>query len=155
MNIAIRAALDALQKQHDQIEAAITSLRLLDDIPPETDDRAQPTAVPITKKTAPARKAETKKTASAPGTKPCRKCGEVKALDQFCVNHTCRDGHTRECKKCATTRAKANYAARHKKPIGEATGKLNYECSACHARFATPIAKKNHNCVRAAAAGEF
>lgn len=43
--------------------------------------------------------------------KPCRICGEVKALDQFHRAATARDGHRGECKACFRAISRARYAA--------------------------------------------
>ena len=41
------------------------------------------------------------------GKRRCKKCGEVKELDLFVINPTCRLGRTYECKACRAMRLKA------------------------------------------------
>lgn len=158
METAIRSALEILQKKRDQIEAAIASLRLLDETeteaPRSETKRTEPETITISHSPK-LRRTETERSLSAPGHKPCKKCGAVKKLGDFPKNHACVDGHTNECKECAKERAKRAYQAKHGKAGGNGSGKLVYECHACHAKFSTQLAKANHNCVRAAAAGDF
>jgi len=162
MRIDIRLILQDLRQRRDLVDAVIASLTELYGDALEEEEMSRPAQVKVPRQQVKAsgardrtRIAEAGKTASVPGTKPCRKCGAVKTLDQFCVNHTCSDGHTHECNECAYARAKAKYRARHEKAGGAGNGEKALECNACHARFATPIAKKNHNCARPAAAGNF
>jgi hypothetical protein len=44
--------------------------------------------------------------------KRCSKCRELKALDQFYAEKTCRDGVRPDCKSCFAARAKARYEAK-------------------------------------------
>lgn len=38
--------------------------------------------------------------------KKCRKCGEIKPLDEFVKNKNCKDGHENTCKECRKKRKK-------------------------------------------------
>ena len=50
--------------------------------------------------------------AAPKGQRTCNKCGEVKALEDFPKNHSCKEGRAGTCKQCNHARINANYAAR-------------------------------------------
>jgi hypothetical protein len=51
--------------------------------------------------------------ACSPGSKICKKCGEVKALEEFPLHKECVDGHMGTCRKCTNAMASAHYHAKH------------------------------------------
>lgn len=163
MTIDINLVLQDLRAKRDAIDAVIANLSKLYGETETEAQRGEMKQVPPETKTlrpGPKRKVtETEKSLSAPGHKPCKKCGAMKKLDEFPTNSGCADGHTHECRSCAGDRRRREYQARQarkgKSAGGNGSGKLVYECHACHAKFVTQLAKANHNCVRAAAAGDF
>ena len=117
MDTAIQTAITALRLQRDKIEAAISSLESL-----ETEDVAQPAAQPeLEAVPPPARRGKRgRPRAAAPaepaGSKPCNRCGDTKAIDDFPRNHQYADGHTNVCKECTNARVRELKDGKKKRP---------------------------------------
>jgi len=73
--------------------------------------------------------------------KACHKCGQVKPLEEYPKNKTCRDGHTGTCRVCTVDRLHANYKEKH--PPAPVSDKP-YRCDKCGKRFITKFVIDEH-----------
>jgi len=128
----MRGAIEILEERIKTFQTAIRVLRELD------AEQTVPAPV-IVKPRGPYRKKAQKEKPPGAGAKTCKKCGEVKLVDDFPKHKDCKDGHTGRCKACGSAKARIRY---HTETAH--TGPLPFACDECHAKFSSRAALDGH-----------
>lgn len=81
---------------------------------------------------------------SAKQTKRCKRCGEVKPLDDFAIASTCKDGHTGACKECLYKAARVYWFHQHRERAPWRIAPGVSVCTFCGKRFRPDNGKQKY-----------